>query len=89
MENEVVSIAYETVEDIKGTLPLLTPMSEVAGRLATQMGANWLTKYNGGSGVLMGGVPGVEPAKVVAVGGGVAGVNAAKMALGMVQMFLF
>ncbi len=82
IENEVVSIAYETVEE-NGTLPLLTPMSEVAGRLATQMGANWLTKYNGGSGVLMGGVPGVEPAKVVVVGGGIVGVNATKMAHGL------
>lgn len=83
MDNEVTAIAYETVEDIHGTLPLLTPMSEVAGRLATQMGANWLTKYNGGSGVLLGGVPGVEPGKVVVIGGGVVGVNAAKMALGL------
>lgn len=82
MEKEVISIAYETVED-HGTLPLLAPMSEVAGRLAAQMGANWQTKYNGGAGVLMGGVPGVEPAKVIVVGGGIVGVNAAKMAYGM------
>lgn len=82
-EKEVVAIAYETVEDINGTLPLLTPMSEVAGRLATQMGANFQTKYNGGAGVLLGGVPGVEPAKVVVVGGGVVGINAAKMAKGL------
>lgn len=82
IEKQVVSIAYETVED-HGTLPLLAPMSEVAGRLAAQMGANWQTKYNGGAGVLLGGVPGVEPAKVVVVGGGIVGVNAAKMAYGM------
>lgn len=82
MEKQVVSIAYETVED-HGTLPLLAPMSEVAGRLATQMGANWQTKYNGGAGVLLGGIPGVEPAKVVVVGGGIVGVNAAKMAHGL------
>ncbi|AZR73433.1 alanine dehydrogenase [Anoxybacter fermentans] len=82
-EKEVVAIAYETVEDEEGRLPLLTPMSEVAGRLSIQMGANWLTKYNGGSGVLLGGVPGVEPGKVVIIGGGVVGVNAAKMALGL------
>lgn len=83
MEKEVVSIAYETVEDVAGSLPLLAPMSEVAGRLATQMGANWQTKYNGGAGVLLGGVPGVEPAKVIVVGGGIVGVNAAKMAHGL------
>ncbi len=82
-EKEVVSIAYETVEDIQGKLPLLTPMSEVAGRLASIMGANFQTKYNGGAGVLLGGVPGVEPGKVVVVGGGVVGVNAAKMAKGL------
>lgn len=82
-EKQVVSIAYETVEDVHGTLPLLAPMSEVAGRLSIQMGANFQTKYNGGAGVLLGGVPGVEPAKVVVVGGGIVGVNAAKMALGL------
>ena len=83
VENEVVSIAYETVEDVQGRLPLLTPMSEVAGRLAGLMGANFQTKYNGGAGVLLGGVPGVKPAKVVVVGGGIVGVNAAKMAKGL------
>ena len=76
------AIAYETVE-VNGTLPLLTPMSEVAGRLATQVGATALQKANGGRGVLLGGVPGVKPGKVIVIGGGVAGTNAAVMALGM------
>ena len=78
----ITAIAYETVE-VNGTLPLLTPMSEVAGRLATQVGATALQKANGGRGVLLGGVPGVKPGKVVVIGGGVAGTNAAVMALGM------
>jgi alanine dehydrogenase len=76
------AIAYETVE-LNGTLPLLAPMSEVAGRLAAQVGATALLKPNGGRGALLGGVPGVAPAKVVVIGGGVAGLNAAVIALGM------
>jgi alanine dehydrogenase len=76
------AIAYETVE-VNGTLPLLAPMSEVAGRLATQVGASALQKPNGGRGVLLGGVPGVAPGRVVVIGGGVAGLNAAVIAVGM------
>ena len=76
-------IAYETVTDDRGGLPLLAPMSEVAGRLAPQVGAWTLQKANGGHGVLMGGVPGVGPAKVVVIGGGVVGTHAAKIAAGM------
>ena len=79
----VTGIAYETVELPNGHLPLLTPMSEVAGRMAIQVGAHYLEKMNGGRGKLLGGVPGVRPADVVIVGGGVVGVNAAQMALGM------
>jgi len=78
----VTGIAYETVE-VRGTLPLLTPMSEIAGRMATQIGAHFLEKPNGGRGVLLGGVPGVPPAEVIVVGGGVVGTNAARVALGM------
>ena len=77
------AIAYETVTDDRGGLPLLSPMSEVAGRLAPQVGAYTLQKANGGRGVLMGGVPGVAPAKVVVIGGGVVGTHAAKIAAGM------
>ena len=76
------AIAYETVE-VNGTLPLLAPMSEVAGRLATQVGTTALQKPHGGRGVLLGGVPGVAPGRVVVIGGGVAGLNAAVIALGM------
>jgi len=76
------AIAYETVE-VNGALPLLAPMSEVAGRLATQVGATALQRPNGGRGVLLGGVPGVTPARVVIIGGGVAGLNAAVIAVGM------
>lgn len=76
------AIAYETVE-LNGALPLLAPMSEVAGRLATQVGATALQKPHGGRGVLLGGVPGVAPGKVVVIGGGVAGLNAAVIAMGM------
>jgi alanine dehydrogenase len=76
------AIAYETVE-LNGALPLLAPMSEVAGRLATQVGATALQKPHGGRGVLLGGVPGVAPGKVVVIGGGVAGLNAAVMAMGL------
>ncbi len=78
-----VCVAYETVELPSGELPLLTPMSEVAGRMAVQEGAKYLEKLYGGRGVLLGGVPGVHPAKVVILGGGVVGVNAAKIAAGM------
>ena len=77
------AIAYETVTDDQGRLPLLAPMSEVAGRLAPQMGAFALTKAVGGAGILLGGVPGVLPARVTVIGGGVVGENAAKVALGM------
>ncbi|MDT5309541.1 MAG: alanine dehydrogenase, partial [Mycobacterium sp.] len=77
------SIAYETVQTADGALPLLAPMSEVAGRLSAQVGAYHLMRTHGGRGVLMGGVPGVEPARVVVVGGGTAGYNAARVADGM------
>lgn len=77
------AIAYETVTDAAGGLPLLAPMSEVAGRLAVQAGAHFLEKAQGGSGVLLGGVPGVAPGKVAILGGGVAGANAARMAVGL------
>ncbi len=76
-------IAYETVTSPSGSLPLLTPMSEIAGRLAPQVGAHCLEKAQGGSGVLLGGVPGVEPAEVVVLGGGVSGTHAAMIAVGM------
>jgi alanine dehydrogenase len=79
----VTAIAYETVTDASGGLPLLAPMSEVAGKLAPQMGAWTLQKANGGRGVLMGGVPGVPPADVVVIGGGVVGTHAARVAAGM------
>lgn len=83
MKSGTTAIAYETVTANDGSLPLLTPMSEVAGRLSIQCGAYALQKANGGRGVLLGGVPGVEPAKVVVIGGGVSGSNAADMAVGM------
>ncbi|UWQ84101.1 alanine dehydrogenase [Leisingera caerulea] len=83
LESGCTAIAYETVTDDRGGLPLLAPMSEVAGRLAPQVGAWTLQKANGGRGVLMGGVPGVAPAKVVVIGGGVVGTHAAKVAAGM------
>ncbi len=83
LERGVVGIAYETVQLANGSLPLLTPMSEVAGRLSIQVAAHWLEKENGGSGVLLGGVPGTAPANVAIIGGGTVGTNAAKMALGM------
>lgn len=82
-EKKVVSIAYETVQTADNKLPLLEPMSEVAGRMSVQIGATFLQKANGGEGVLLGGVPGVPPAKVVIIGGGTVGTNAAKIALGM------
>jgi alanine dehydrogenase len=78
-----IAIAYETVTDSRGGLPLLAPMSEVAGRMAVQVGAHCLEKEQGGIGVLLGGVPGVPAAKIVILGGGVAGTNAARMAMGM------
>jgi len=83
MDSGAICIAYETVELPSRELPLLTPMSEVAGRMAVQEGAKYLEKLYGGRGVLLGGVPGVAPAKVVILGGGVVGINAAKMAAGM------
>ncbi|MDR3450605.1 MAG: alanine dehydrogenase [Alphaproteobacteria bacterium] len=82
-ESGCIAIAYETVTDANGKLPLLTPMSEVAGRMAAQAGAHYLEKIHGGRGVLLGGVPGVAPGKVVVLGGGVVGLNAATVALGM------
>ena len=83
MARGLTGIAYETVELPNGTLPLLTPMSEVAGRMAIQVGARFLEKMNGGRGKLLGGVPGVVPADVVIIGAGVVGTNAAQVALGM------
>ena len=83
LEAGTTGIAYETVQDGDGALPLLAPMSEVAGRLATQMGAHYLERHNGGRGVLMGGAPGVRPAKVVVLGAGNVGWNAAWIAAGM------
>lgn len=83
LAKKVVGIAYETIEGANHTLPLLSPMSEVAGRMAVQIGAQFLEKQNGGKGILLGGVPGVEPAQVVIIGGGIVGTNAAKMAIGM------
>ena len=82
LESGVVGIAYETVQTPDGALPLLVPMSEVAGRMATQEGAKYLEKSFGGRGVLLGGVPGVAPADVVILGGGTVGINAAKIAVG-------
>jgi len=83
LEKGVTAIAYETVELADGSLPLLAPMSEVAGRMSVQIGAHFLEKTHGGRGVLMGGVPGVAPAEVTIIGGGVVGTQAAKMAVGM------
>jgi len=82
LESKVIGIAYETVRDRQGTLPLLTPMSEVAGRMSVQVGATYLERERGGRGILLGGVPGVPPAHVCILGGGVVGTNAAKIALG-------
>jgi alanine dehydrogenase len=83
IKSKCIAIAYETVEKKDHSLPLLTPMSEVAGRMAAQEGAKYLEKSTGGRGVLMGGIPGVPPANVIVLGGGVVGVNAAKIAAGM------
>ncbi len=82
LESKVIGIAYETVRDRQGTLPLLTPMSEVAGRMSVQVGAAYLEKERGGRGILLGGVPGVPPANVTIIGGGIVGTNAAKIAIG-------
>lgn len=81
--SKAVCIAYETIQKEDGSLPLLTPMSEVAGRMAAQQGAKYLEMAQGGLGVLLGGVPGVDPGKVLVLGGGVVGINAAKMACGL------
>jgi len=81
--SRAIAVAYETVQLPQGELPLLTPMSEVAGRMAVQEGAKYLEKVFGGSGILLGGVPGVTPGEVVIIGGGVVGINAAKMAAGL------
>jgi alanine dehydrogenase len=83
IKSKSINIAYETIQKADGSLPLLTPMSEVAGRMATQQGAKYLEMAQGGHGVLLGGVPGVDPGTVVVIGGGVVGVNAAKMACGL------
>jgi alanine dehydrogenase len=80
---KVSGVAYETIRETDGSLPLLTPMSEVAGRMSVQVGAQYLERPNGGRGILLGGVPGVAPANVVILGGGIVGTNAAKMALGL------
>ncbi|PYK31374.1 MAG: alanine dehydrogenase [Verrucomicrobia bacterium] len=82
LKSGVIGIAYETIQ-VNNRLPLLEPMSEVAGRMSVVMGASYLAKYNGGSGVLLGGVPGVRPGRVVVVGGGTSGVNAMRMAKGL------
>jgi alanine dehydrogenase len=83
LSKRVTGIAYETIQTPGGTLPLLTPMSEVAGRMAVQIGAQYLEAFYGGRGILLGGVPGVPPAEVIILGGGIVGLNAARMALGM------
>ncbi|MFK8165707.1 MAG: alanine dehydrogenase [Lewinella sp.] len=83
IKSKAICLAYETVEGVNRSLPLLIPMSEVAGRMAIQQGANYLEKPKGGIGILLGGVPGVKPAKVVILGGGIVGIQAAKMAAGL------
>jgi alanine dehydrogenase len=83
VEQKVNAVAYETIREADGSLPLLTPMSEVAGRMAVQVGAQYLEAPNGGRGVLLGGIPGVTPANVLIIGGGVVGHNSAKMAVGL------
>src|SRR6201995_1246743 len=83
LKSNVIGIAYETVRDRANTLPLLPPMSEVAGRMSVQVGASYLEKEKGGRGILLGGVPGVPPANVCVIGGGIVGTNAAKIAVGM------
>ena len=83
MDKKVSAVAYETIQLDNGALPLLVPMSEVAGRMSVQIGAHFLEKHAGGKGILLGGVPGVLPAKVTIIGGGIVGTNAAKMAVGL------
>ena len=83
LDRKVTGVAYETITDSNGRLPLLTPMSEVAGRMSVQVGATYLEKMNGGRGILLGGVPGVPAANVVIIGGGIVGTEAAKMAVGL------
>lgn len=83
MDAGSINIAYETIQKIDGSLPLLMPMSEVAGRMAAQAGANYLQATNGGRGILLGGVPGVEPGTVVVIGGGIVGINAAMISCGL------
>jgi alanine dehydrogenase len=83
LETKTAGVAYETIRESDGSLPLLTPMSEVAGRMAVQVGAQYLEAQNGGRGILLSGVPGVAPANVTIIGGGVVGTNAAKIAIGM------
>ncbi|MFZ1702254.1 MAG: alanine dehydrogenase [Pyrinomonadaceae bacterium] len=83
LDRKVTGVAYETITDRQGRLPLLTPMSEVAGRMSVQVGATYLEKMNGGRGILLGGVPGVPAADVVIIGGGIVGTEAAKMAVGL------
>src|SRR4030081_771272 len=82
LKSGVIGVAYETIQ-VGNKLPLLEPMSEIAGRMSVVMGAYYLAKHNGGNGVLLGGVPGVLPGKVVVIGGGTSGVNAARMAVGL------
>lgn len=89
LDSKCIGVAYETIQLADGSLPLLTPMSEVAGRMASQVGAHYLEKSQGGRGVLLGGVPGVERGKVTIIGGGVVGTNAAKIAIGLgAQVYL-
>jgi alanine dehydrogenase len=83
LEKRVIGFGYETVQTENGSLPLLTPMSEIAGKLSVQIGAHYLEKQNGGSGILLGGIPGVEPGNVTIIGGGSVGLNAARVAVGM------
>ena len=83
IDSNSICIAYETVENSDGSLPLLTPMSEVAGRMAAQQGAKFLEKHQNGCGILLGGIPGVSPAKAVVIGGGVVGTQSAKMLSGL------
>ncbi len=83
LKKHIASVAYETIQLADGSLPLLKPMSEVAGKMAVQVGAGWLEKEHGGKGILLGGVPGVRRGKVVILGGGIVGTNAAKMAIGL------
>lgn len=83
LKNKIIAIAYETIENKDGSLPCLKPMSEIAGRLSIQIGINYLTKQNGGMGKLIGGIPGVKPAKILILGAGVVGKNACEIALGL------